>query len=353
MTRAAVFPRQTGCRAVARAILALALVGCEQADRPTRTEGSTMGTSYRATTHCPDAPGLNQPAFDTLLAQVNAEMSNYDDDSELSRLNRAPVGEWHPISAELHQLLALAQELSAESQGALDITVGPLMRLWGFGPNAPAPSAAPSGAKVAAALELTGMQHLALQAEPPAAQRRVPIEVDLSAIAKGHGVDRLAAMIEARGCANYLVDIGGELRARGRSARGDLWRVGVEVPEPGSFGQIARIVALDGMALATSGDYRNFVALPDDVPGRQSWSHTLDPRTGEPVSHRLASVTVAAPTAARADGWATALNVLGPDEGLAMAQDRGLAALLLVRTAQGFEERYTEAFKPLLVEPQP
>jgi thiamine biosynthesis lipoprotein len=312
-----------------------------------------MGTSYRVTTYCPDARGLGKAAFDALLTQVNAEMSNYLDESELSRLNRAPIGEWYPISVELLQLLALAQQLAAESQGALDVTVGPLMRLWGFGPNAPAPSAAPAETTVAAALERTGMRHLALRAEPPAARRLAPIELDLSAIAKGHGVDRLAAVLEAAGCTNYLVDIGGELRARGRSARGDLWRVGVEIPEPGSFGQIARIVELDGMALATSGDYRNFVALPDDVPGRQNWSHTLDPRSGEPVSHNLASVTVAAPTAALADGWATALNVMGPDEGLALAQARGLAALLLVRTAQGFEERYTEAFKPLLVDPSP
>jgi thiamine biosynthesis lipoprotein len=167
--------------------------------------------------------------------------------------------------------------------------------------------------------------------------------VDLSAIAKGYGVDRVALRLEEAGCTDYLVDVGGEVRARGASPRGDAWRVGIEVPDPERIGGVQRVLALHDLALATSGDYRNFI----DLDGGR-YSHTIDPRTGRPVSHRLASVTVAHPSAMWADGYATAINVLGPERGIDLAERLGLPVLLLVHAENGFQERYTPAFTQLL-----
>ncbi len=184
--------------------------------------------------------------------------------------------------------------------------------------------------------------------DPPRLRKDLDLYVDLSAIAKGHGVDRVVQALKDAECDAMLVDVGGEVRASGPSPSGGAWRIGVEVPDPDSEGGIERIIRLDDRAVATSGDYRNFF----EYQGRR-YSHTIDPRTGYPVTHNLASVSVVHPSTMWADGYATLLTVLGPEQGFQFAQDKGLAVLFIVRTNDGYEERYTDALKPLLVKPPP
>jgi thiamine biosynthesis lipoprotein len=312
--------------------------GCEQAPEYHRLEGGTMGTYYRVTGFCPGLDAVNlKTRLEAELAEVNDQMSTYQADSELMRFNVSPPGEWVPVSADLLAVLLAAREISELSAGAFDVTVSELVNLWGFGPDGRV-SSRPSPERIQAAMALAGFEQLELDARGQRIRRLTPLTVDLSAIAKGHGVDRLSEQLRALGCEHYLVDIGGEVRARGQSPSGRLWRVGVEVPDPERMGSIQRVLALDSVAVATSGDYRNFL----DLEGAR-YSHTIDPRTGHPVQHGLASVTVVHDSTMRADGLATALNVLGPEEGFALAEAEELAALFLVRRPNGFEERYTSA----------
>lgn len=320
------------------------LMGCERAYL--RIEGSTMGTYYRVTALCPEVPAAavgDQLAAE--LARVNEQMSTYLPQSELMRFNSAPVGEWFVVSDDLLSVLDAARQIHARSGGAFDVTLAALVDLWGFGPGGRV-SERPEQPEVDRLLEALGQQHLELDATAGSVRRLTPLTVDLSAIAKGHGVDRLSELLAAQGCTDHLVDIGGEVRAQGLNPDGRLWRVGVEVPDPTEMGSIARVLILDAVAVATSGDYRNFLEL-----GGERFSHTLDPRTGYPVDHDLASVTVVHPSAMWADGLATALIVLGPDAGFALAEGEGLAALFLVRRPNGFEERYTSAMLNHLAQP--
>ena len=271
------------------------------------------------------------------LETVDAQMSNWRPDSALSRFNGGPAGQWVAVPRPLAEVVALSLDLSHQSAGAFDVTVAPLVDLWGFGRNLS--QASPTAAAIQAALGRVGYQGLQARLQPPALRKHNPsLQVDLSAIGKGHGVDRVATVLEGFGCKDYLVDIGGEARAAGLSPQGRLWRIGVERPD--GRGATHLVLALSGAAVATSGDYRNF-----RMEAERRLSHTLDPRTGRPVDHRLASVTVVAPSAARADGLATLINVLGPQAGLRFAAQRNIAALLLSRPAQpqaaGFEESYT------------
>ncbi len=299
-----------------------------------------MGTYYRVTSLCPatDAASL-QRQVEAELARVNGQMSTYQPDSELMRFNAGVPGVWVAISSELLAVLTAAREVSERSDGAFDVTVSGLVALWGFGPEGRI-SEPPSEAAIQAALANTGFEGLELDLAGQRARRQMGLIVDLSAIAKGHGVDRLGELLRGQGCEHYLVDIGGEVLARGLNPSGRAWRIGVEVPDPERIGSVQRILELDGVAVATSGDYRNFL----DLAGERI-SHTIDPRTGHPVQHALASVTVVHPSAMLADGLATALNVLGPDEGFALAEAEGLAALFLIRRPNGFEERYTSAMQ--------
>lgn len=314
------------------------LSGCDRATPYMTLEGATMGTYYRVTARCPGRTTAGVRALlEAELEQVNAEMSTYRADSELSRFNDSAPGGWFPVSAELATVIRAAAEISERSAGAFDVTVAPLVNLWGFGPAGEI-TEAPDQSSIRAALSRVGYRHLQVATEPPALSKDRPLIVDLSAIAKGHGVDRLGGRLAAFDCSDYLVDVGGEVLGVGSSPSGRAWRVGVEVPDAQRIGSVQRVLTLSGAAVATSGDYRNFLEL--DI-GRVS--HTLDPRTGRPVAHDLASVTVVHHSAMLADALATALNVLGPEAGFAQAEREGLAALFIIRRASGFEERYTGA----------
>jgi thiamine biosynthesis lipoprotein len=283
-------------------------------------------------------PQQLQTEIDAELELVNDLMSTYREGSELSRFNRSRSTDWFAVSPELAAVVRMALEVSKTSGGAFDATIGPLVNLWGFGPGR-GPDSVPSDSRIAAAHTQVGHEKLSVRADPPALRKSAPgLYLDLSAIAKGYGVDRIAELLDTAGVPNYLVEIGGEVRGRGKNGQGRPWRIAVERPDPGKR-EVHSVVELRGGAMATSGDYRNFFEL-----GGKLYSHTINPRTGRPVSHRLASVTVLAPTAAHADALATAFLVLGPRKGLALAESLEAAALFILRTPNGYSERQTKVF---------
>ena len=278
-----------------------------------------------------------------VLERIEGRMSHYRGASELSRFNRAATTEPQAMSRETIGVVAEALAVSRASGGAFDVTVGPLVDAWGFGPPGRAPEA-PDEALLAALRARVGAAHL--EADPAAStlrKRRVDVVVDLSAIAKGYAVDAVAELLAERGFGDYLVEIGGELRAGGTNERGEPWRVAIERPASG-LATAQRIVPLTDAALATSGDYRNFY----DLDGARV-SHTIDPRTGRPVTHGLRAVSVIAERCSLADARSTALNVLGPEEGHALAVAQDWAALFVVDDGTGrLVERETPAFTAAL-----
>lgn len=312
--------------------------------------GETMGTTFAVILVVDDveAQRLDQVLHlvDLELDHVNAEMSTYLEDSALSRFNAAASTE--PIAAPRHLLAVIedARHVSEATGGAFDVTVGPLVDAWGFGPDR-APHRELDEAEIDSLRSVVGYDKLEVDLDRLTLRKSVPgLHVDLSAIAKGHGCDRVGAVVEAQGFVEYMVEIGGEIRTRGNNPRGEPWKVGVERPTTAADGArvVQSILPVSNAALATSGDYRNYWEK-DGV----RYSHTVDPRTGRPIAHTLASVTVVHPeSTALADAWATALNVLGPDEGLAIATREGLAAYFLVRHGDGFDTRSTPAFEALI-----
>lgn len=330
-------------------LLFLFLAGCSGKPAPhTVLRGETMGTWYSITVVAElDAAqqGALQTEVDRLLEIMNSIASTWDAESELSALNRAAAGEWLELSTPLYEMLELSQEISWLSAGAWDPTVGPLLSLWGFGADADqtaTPTAPPSVEAIEAALQRTGFQQLKLDLLDQRLMKNRPLVLDLSGIAKGYAVDRISAWLKHRGYQNHLVEVGGEIHVSGLSPRGDAWRIAVESPEPLGGGSV-RAVELRDVAVATSGDYRNYY----EIDGRR-YSHTIDPRSGRPVEHRLASVTVIAPTCAYADAMATALNVLGPEAGMKLAQQHAIAAFFIVRADSGYETMHSPAFAQYL-----
>jgi thiamine biosynthesis lipoprotein len=304
-------------------------------------QGATMGTSYSIqVVDLPSGvdPNALRDRITKELDRVNALMSTYRESSELSGFNRSRSTDWIPVSPELATLVKEAIWTSEVSDGAFDTTVGPLVNLWGFGPGKRTDTA-PTDDRIAQARAHVGYHKLSVRQEPPALRKSDPdLYLDLSAIAKGYGVDRVAELLEKTGITDYLVEIGGELRGHGHNGRGQPWRIAVERPDPG-VREVERVVELRGGAMATSGDYRNFFEQ-----GGKLYSHTIDPTTGRPVTHDLASVTVLAPRTAKADALATALLVLGPKAGPALAESLGIPALFILRTPDGYEERQSGTF---------
>lgn len=344
--------RQTGRFALFCFLCAvLALAGCSRAPREVQLTGDTMGTTYHIT--LVDWPASVQPdevhlAIERLLKQVDHEMSNYSESSVLSQFNRVPPGQWFPVTPWLAEVVAIAQSVSAASGGAYDITVSPLVSAWGFGPKpARELSAGPQAPPEAAALEKAraevGWQYLEYQADPPALRKQRWLTLDLSSIAPGYAVDRIAGLLAARGITRYLVEVGGELRVAGMNAAGEPWRLGIEDPQAVVPGQFRTALALSQEGMATSGNYRQFLEWQG-----VRYSHTIDPRTGMAVSHGLVSVTVLAPSAALADAWATAFAVLGEADTLALASAQQLPVYLLVRDGDRLVPRHNPLLQPYL-----
>ncbi len=309
-----------------------------------------MGTTYHITVCSPAADkvdtGQLKQDIDQLLVEINQEMSTYIKDSELSLFNQAEPDQWLPVAPAVVKVVSAGLKLSEDSDGAFDMTVGPLVNLWHFGPD-PGKKTLPADEKIEAARKKVGYHHIQVQESPAALKKLIPdVYVDLSAIAKGYGVDAVAELIESRGIENYLVEIGGEMRARGINQRGEAWKVGIEKPVSETR-VVQKIVPLSNLSMATSGNYRNFFEV-DGV----SYSHTIDPRTGRPATHGLASVTVVGETCMNCDAIATCLMVLGPNEGYNWVQERDIAAYFIVKTDAGFTELFSPAWQKQFGEEQ-
>ena len=321
-----------------------ALGACDDSARERPVQelvGSTMGTTFSVKVIAPpenlDLPALNQD-IQAVLDGINGAMSTYLSDSELSRFNASESVDWVEVSPALCHAVEAALVVSEFTGGAFDVTVGPLVNLWGFGP-AGSGYEPPGNDAITVAMQDIGYTKLSVDCTTPALRKASPgVYVDLSAFAKGHAVDEVAELLEARTLADYLVEIGGEMRMRGRNAKSEPWAIAIETPDR-SGRSVQTVVHLTDAAMATSGDYRNFFEHDG-----QFYSHTIDPRTGYPVTHNGASVTVVADTAAFADAAATALLVLGPDAGMELAERESIAAYFLLRLGSEFEERMSSLF---------
>lgn len=308
-----------------------------------------MGTSFSVKVVSEPLSGEQERAINETIRReldgVNARMSTYLETSELSRLNRWTEPEPLAVSAELLAVLLAAKEAGQATRGAFDITIGPLVNAWGFGPKG-SPPAPPPDAELARLRQLTGWDKIEIDQARSAVRKAAPeVFVDLSGVAKGYAVDRVAEALTASGCPHHMVEVGGEVRASGVNQRGVPWRIGIEAPVPGAR-RVQRALALDGLAMATSGDYRNFY----ESHGVR-YAHIIDPRTARPVRHSLASVSVIDATCARADAFATGLMVLGGEEGFSVAEEWNLAALFLIRMSNGeLAERSTSRFRELFGE---
>jgi thiamine biosynthesis lipoprotein len=277
------------------------------------------------------------------LDTIDAHMSTWRTDSELSRFNASTSLEPFPVSDDTLEVLRWSLEISAVTGGAMDVTVAPLVDAWGFGPDGRTTDT-PSEAELAAIRARVGYRLLELDEDQGTVRRLSPgVRCDVSALAAGYAADRIWEQLSGQGLTDFLIDVGGELRTRGRNDAGQPWQIAVEVPQDGGR-SVDSIVPISDMAIATSGDYRNYY----EVEGRRI-AHILDPRTGEPLTHRLASVTVVDDLAVRADALSTALMVLGPEAGFAFAIEHDLAAAFIVREeAGGFARQTTPRLEALI-----
>jgi len=320
------------------------LLGCSVSEEAKidAVTGLAMGTSYTVKWVAKD--GVDHAAIATgakaELARIEASMSTYMDASDLSGFNGAAVDQWHPVPQAMADLVSRSIDISRQTGGAFDVTVGPLVDLWGFGPD-PVPEHIPSDLALEALRPVIGYQHLQVRHQPAALLKTAASSIDLSAIAKGYGVDAIANWLEAHGVMDYLVEVGGELRAHGRKPDGSIWRIAIETPAADAR-QVYQVVQVKDMAVATSGNYRNYYEL-DGV----RYSHTLDPSSLRPVTHKLASVTVVDASAATADALATALMVMG-EKGLAWAELHQVPAYFIMKQSEGFVAQSSTGFDTYL-----
>jgi thiamine biosynthesis lipoprotein len=308
--------------------------------------GQTMGTGFTVKIVDPP-PTVSTEALEEEIAarlgQINGWMSTYDSDSELSRLNRFEQPEWFEVSAETASVIDEALRVGRLTDGAFDVTVGPLVNLWNFGPVRRDTDRVPPSDEIDEVRARTGLEKVEVRLSPPAVRKlRGDVSIDLSGIAKGYAVDEIAGLLERSGVENYMVDVGGEVKARGRNPKGKPWQIAIESPVAGTR-EIHKVIPLDRLAVATSGDYRNYF----EQEGIR-YAHVIDPRSGSPITHKLASVSVLDPSCMRADGLATGLMVLGPEAGYNLALREELPVLFLVKSETGFVERMTPQFEQVI-----
>ncbi|KTF69554.1 FAD:protein FMN transferase [Sphingomonas sp. HT-1] len=296
-----------------------------------------MGTSWRLVVV--DPPEDVRDCVEAVLARMIGEFSHYEPSSRVGRFNRMRLGQWQPLSPEAMRVLDAAFAVCERSDGAFDPATGVLVDLWGFGPAGPRQDL-PSAYALGEARSMSGVRHLEYDREERRIRRREAAQIDLSGIAKGYAVDAIAERLVSQGIEDFLIEIGGELRGEGIKPDGQPWWVELEAV-PGARLAPLRI-ALHGLSVATSGDYRRFF----DHGGRR-YAHSIDPRTGCPVANQVVSVSVLHREAMLADAWATALTVLGP-AGMSVAEREGLAAHLVTREAGGFAEQLSPALQAML-----
>lgn len=327
----------------------LALVGCSGTTTEARlagVNGLIMGTGYSVRYGGAEIKELDQAVL-AVLQDVDTHMSTWRPDSELSLLNHNNDGDWQAMSAGTIQVIDHAMSMSESTKGAFDVTVGPLVDLWGFGAGANTGNDKirghrPAKQSINNTLAQIGHGYIEVDLLANAVRKSKPgIELDLSGIAKGYAVDRVAAALDTFGLDSYLVEVGGELAAKGRKPDGSAWKVAIEKPEAGTR-DIFRVLELGNQAIATSGDYRNFF---DD--GGQRYSHAIDPRTGQPVNNGIASVTVVAGSTMAADALSTSLMIMGADDAISYAEQNGIAAQLILKNGSSLHEQHSSAFAAL------
>jgi thiamine biosynthesis lipoprotein len=321
---------------------ALLAVACERAPPELILSGPTMGTTYTvkvaAAPASVDAARV-RVAIDEVLAQADRSMSGYRSDSEVARFNASASTDWSAVSADFARVVQTSLDISAASDGAFDITVAPLVAAWGFGP-AGEPKVLPGSAQLAQIQQEVGYRKLHVRLDPPALRKEVAgLSIDLNGIAPGFAVDRLAEHLRALRIRNFMIDIGGEIRAEGHNAQGEPWHIAIEHPVDTQRTPYAG-VWLDRASVSTSGEYRQYY----ERDGHR-YSHTVDPRTGRTLEREPGSVVVIAPTTAQADGWATALNVLGPRDGLALATQRHMPVLYIEQKGADWQSQATPEFE--------
>ena len=328
---------------------ALLLLGCSKVldnDDIVVFQGSTMGTTYSIkVAGFPESVDLEQiqGEIEALLVRVNQSMSTYIPDSEISRINRSDGTAPIPVSSMMFDVLTESLRISVLSKGALDMTVAPLVNLWGFGAD-PKTTAIPDDQKIKSLLKQTGYKKIRVTGTPLTISKSHPkLTIDLSAIAKGYAVDQVSLLLESKGLANYLVEIGGEIRTNGFKIDQAPWIVGIERPVSGER-VIQQVISIGNRSMATSGDYRNYF----EENGKR-FSHLIDPNSGRPIEHKLVSASVVHQSCMTADGFATAFMVMGTGSAYELATKQNLAVYFLVKTESGFEVKTTPAFDAFLV----
>lgn len=323
-------------------LILMLLSACDQQPTLERLGGPTMGSSYSIQyVRNPGGPAPDQvrEAVETILHEIDASYSTYRDDSVVSRFNQLPANQCLVIPQDMLELVTFGQHLADVSEGSFDLSVEPLLNLWGFGPQA-RQEQVPDPQALALARQRVGYRHLHIDGERLC--KDVALELDFNSIAAGHAVDLIAERLRAMGIDSFVAEATGELQAAGRKPDGSPWRIALELPREDR--QIARqVFAIDGLSVSTSGDYRNYF----EDNGRR-YSHTFDARLGRPVAHGLAAVTVLDRSALIADGYSTLLLILGPERGWDFAVAHGIAAVLVTRAEGGFVSRSTPGFQRVL-----
>lgn len=327
--------------AIALVCALICCVACSRAPEPLVLSGPTMGTQYTVkVVSGPTAPdrAAIQREIDAVLGRIDLEMSTYRTDSALARFNANPSTDWIDVPDDLLSVVSIARRISERSGGAFDVTAAPLINAWGFGASGE-PGALPAPAALDALRPFVGYQLLETREHPPALRKRdTRVTVDVNGIAPGYAIDLLASRLETLGLRNFMIDIGGEVLARGVNAKGETWRIAVERPldtEPTPF----TIVELANRSITTSGEYRHYF----ERDGKR-YSHTIDPRTAHPIESS-GSVAVVGDSSAEIDAWATALNVLGPEAGLALAERESLPVMYVVVEGEALRARESSMFK--------
>jgi len=313
------------------------LAACQNGQEEAELSGVAQGTTYhiKMVLNSPDVkPDDLHKAVEETLADIDLKLSNYREDSEISKLNREKTTQWLPVSKEIADLLAIAKVVSANSNGCLDLTIKPLFDLWGFSKHE---MKVPEQNDIVKALTHVGMDKIELdQGQSRLLKKDPEVGIDLSSIAQGYSVGAVANLLEAKGIQNYMVEIGGEMKVKGRKANGNQWRIAIEKPTPFSR-EVQKVIAINqqnGEAVTTSGTYRNFFEENGKV-----YSHIINPKTGKPVDHNLLSVTVLHDDPTWADAWDTALLCMGEDEGYQAAEFNHLRVLFIYHDGKELKER--------------
>jgi thiamine biosynthesis lipoprotein len=308
-------------------LLACVSLSVLHAEEPLKISGKTMGSYYAIVIDSPgSADGERlQKEIEEKFAGINRQMSTWDESSQISKFNQSKSTEWFEVGADFAVVAQEAKRLHMVTQGAMDVTVSPLVDLWGFGKNKR--RKLPTEKEIEAALKSVGMQHVEVRQDPPAIRKNIPeIQVSFSALAPGYAADEACDILRSHQLKSYVVDVGGENRAGEAKASGDAWRLGIESP----LGGLHKVVELTNQSIATSGDYRSFF-----MAGGKKYSHVLNPKTGRPVEHPPASVSVIHESCMTADGLATAMMVLGPEKGIELAKPVGVDVMFLDLTPDG------------------